>query len=487
MQGNRVRQPPGVVTLAMVEMWERFSFYGMVSLLVLFLIAPADGPWPPGPGQGFSDADAAALFGCYSALILATPLAGGWIGDRMIGPRRALVIGAILIALGHFVMLVPAVTVFWSGLLIIAAGTGLLKPNISTVLGSLYAEGDPRRASGFSLFYLGINVGAFTAPIICGWLAVTVSWHIAFSVAGFGMVIGLMQYAFARHRLAEHGVAVPRPASPQQRRLAFAIGFIALLVIAGLFAAVIGAFGFSAAVISATVTGVVIAIAAIAFWFLLRRLPETPTATRHLKAFALIFLASVIYFALSSQAGSTITEFTEESVDRSIGAFTIPTSWLMSLNPVLVIVFAPLFALLWTRLANRAPTTPTKMTVALIGVGLSFLVVSIPAFAAADGRSAALAWIVLGFMVLTWAELLLVPIALSTTTEIAPPGLTGQLLGLWYLAAAVGGAIGGQFARFAETLGYGTYFLDAGVIVIVIGALSLTIRPRWSRLLAPIR
>ena len=487
MQGDRERQPPGVLTLAMVEMWERFSFYGMVSLLVLFLIAPMDGPWPPGPGQGFSDADAAALFGCYSALILATPLAGGWIGDRMIGPRRALVIGAVLIALGHFVMLVPAVTVFWFGLLIIAAGTGLLKPNISTVLGSLYAEGDPRRASGFSLFYLGINVGAFTAPIICGWLAVSVSWHIAFSVAGFGMVIGLTQYAFARRRLGNRGLAVPRPASHGQRRAAGIVGLLSLGAIIGLFSATTLIFGFSAAVISATVASVVTAIAGFAFWFLLRRLPGTPAATRHLRAFALIFLASVIYFSLSSQAGSTITEFTEESVDRTVGAFTIPTSWLMSLNPILVIMFAPLFAVLWTHLANRAPTTPTKMTLSLIGVGLSFLVVSIPAFAAADGRSAALAWIVLGFMVLTWAELLLVPIALSTTTEIAPPGLTGQLLGLWYLAAAVGGAIGGQFARLSEVLGYGAYFLYAGLVVIAIGMLALTIRSRWSQLLTPIR
>ena len=203
-----MRQPPGMLTLAMVEMWERFSFYGMVSLLVLFLITPQNGPWPPGPGQGFTDADSAALFGCYTALILATPLAGGWIGDRLIGPRRAFVIGAIFIAVGHFVLLIPTVIVFWAGLIVIALGTGLLKPNISTVLGSLYSEGDPRRDSGFSIFYFGINVGAFTAPLICGWIAVTASWQWAFSVAGFGMLIGLLQYAFGRHRL-EHSEVFP--------------------------------------------------------------------------------------------------------------------------------------------------------------------------------------------------------------------------------------------------------------------------------------
>lgn len=234
-RGSRVRQPSGMLTLAMVEMWERFSFYGMVSLLVLYLIAPQDGPWPPGPGQGFTDADAAALFGCYTALILATPLAGGWIGDRLIGPRRAFVIGAVFIAVGHFVLLIPTVAVFWVGLVVIALGTGLLKPNISTVLGSLYSEGDPRRDSGFSIFYFGINVGAFTAPLICGWIAVTVSWQWAFSVAGFGMLIGLLQYALGRHRLGQNGVSVPRPATRQQRHRAALVAVLGLLAIVLLF------------------------------------------------------------------------------------------------------------------------------------------------------------------------------------------------------------------------------------------------------------
>lgn len=476
-----------MLTLAMVEMWERFSFYGMVSLLVLYLIAPQDGPWPPGPGQGFTDADAAALFGCYTALILATPLAGGWIGDRLIGPRRAFVIGAVFIAIGHFVLLIPTVAVFWVGLVVIALGTGLLKPNISTVLGSLYSEGDPRRDSGFSIFYLGINVGAFTAPLICGWIAVTVSWQWAFSVAGFGMLIGLLQYAFGRHRLGQNGVSVPRPATLQQRHRAALVAVLGLLAIVLLFFATTTLISFTASVISALVTAVVSAIAVFAFWFLLRRMPATPTVHRHVKAFALIFITSVVYFALSSQAGSTITEFTQESVDRTIGSFTIPTSWLMSLNPILVIMFAPMFAVLWASLANRAPTTPTKMTLSLIGVGLSFLIVAIPAFSVTNGHPGALGWIVMGFVVLTWAELLIVPIALSTTTKLAPPGLTGQLLGLWYLAAAVGGAVGGQVARYSEVLGYGNYFFIAGFTVMLIGAGFLLIRKRWSMLLAPIR
>ena len=481
------KQPRGVLTLAMVEMWERFSFYGMVALLVLYLIRPEDGPFPPGPGQGFTEGDAAALFGVYSALVLGAPLLGGWIGDRLIGPRRALVIGGILIATGHFVLLVPGIAVFWAGLLVIAAGTGLLKPNISTVLGLLYSEGDPRRDGGFSLFYLGINVGAFTAPLICGWLATAYSWRLAFAVAGIGMVAGLVQYAFGRHRLGRAGVAVPRPATPQQRQRALMVAVIALMVIAGVFIIAIAVAGFTAAAISASVTLVIVVVAIVVFALLLRRTPQGTLEHRHMLAFLLLFLASVIYFALSSQAGSTMTEFTQDWVDRSIGDFTMPTSWLLSLNPVLVVAFAPLFALLWTRLANRAPTTPTKVALAIVGVGLSFLVLALPGFAAEEGRTSSAAWILGAFLVLTWAELLIVPIALSTTTELAPPGLTGQLLGLWYLAAAAGGAIGGQFARLVDTLGFGGYFLTAGLVVIVLGMVFVGLRRTWSRLLAPVR
>lgn len=476
-----------MVTLALVEMWERFSYYGMVALLVLFLIQPEDGPFPPGPGQGFNEADAAALFGVYSALVLGAPLVGGWIGDRLIGPRRALLIGGILIATGHFVLLVPGIAVFWAGLLVIAAGTGLLKPNISTVLGLLYADGDPRRDSGFSLFYFGINVGAFTAPLICGWLATAYSWRLAFAVAGIGMMAGLVQYAIGHRRLADAGIAVPRPASRTERGRALVAAVIALAAIATVFFVAIAAAGFNAGTISAAVTFVIVVVACLAFVLLLRQAPGATPERRHLLGFLMLFIASVVYFALSSQAGSTITEFTQDWIDRGIGTFTVPTSWLLSLNPILVVVFAPVFAALWTRLAARAPTTPTKVALAIVGVGLSFLVIAIPGFAAEDGHTSSAGWILMTFLVLTWAELLIVPIALSTTTELAPSGLTGQLLGLWYLATAAGGAIGGQCARLVEPLGFGGYFLGAGLTVMTIGVVFVLLRPRWSALLAPVR
>jgi len=481
------RQPRGVLTLALVEMWERFSFYGMVALLVLYLIRPEDGTFPPGPGQGFTEGDAAALFGVYSALVLGAPLLGGWIGDRLIGPRRALVIGGVLIAIGHFVLLLPGYQIFWIGLLVIAAGTGLLKPNISTVLGLLYAEGDPRRDSGFSLFYFGINVGAFTAPLICGWLATAYSWRLAFAVAGIGMLVGLAQYAVGSKRLGDAGIAVPRPATDAQRRRALLIALGSLAAVTLVFIVAIAAAGFSAGTISASVTLLIVVIAIVAFTALLRGTPRATVAHRHLLAFLLLFMASVVYFTLSTQAGSTITEFTEAWVQRDIGAFTVPTSWLLSLNPVLVVAFAPLFAALWTWLANRAPTTPTKVALSIIGIGLSFLVIAIPGFAAQQGSMSSAAWILATFLVLTWAELLIVPIALATTTELAPPGLTGQLIGLWYLAAAAGGAIGGQIGRLVETLGFGAYFLSAGIVVVAIGVGFLALRPRWAALLAPLR
>ncbi|MFM7146344.1 MAG: peptide MFS transporter [Actinomycetales bacterium] len=484
---SRVRQPKGVLTLAMVEMWERFSFYGMVALLVLYLIEPENGPWPPGPGQGFTEADAAALFGSYSALVMAAPLIGGWIGDRLIGPRRALVIGGILIAAGHFVLLVPSFALFWCGLIVIAAGTGLLKPNISAVLGALYVPGDERRDGGFSLFYLGINAGAFSAPLLCGLIATTYSWRAAFSIAGFGMLIGLGQYALGHRRLGAAGLAVPRPASARERRRIALVVVLSLALIAAAFSTAITLAGFSAAVISAVVSIVIVIASIVAFRALLHKTKGTPIDHRHVKAFLVLFLASVTYFVLSSQAGSTITEFTQDWIDRSVGAFTIPTSWLTSLNPILVVIFAPIFAALWTKLASRAPTTPTKVATSLVGVGLSFWVIALPGFRAENQISSGPLWILATFLVLTWAELLIVPIALSVTTELAPVGLTSQLLGLWYLAAAIGGSIGGQIARLVEVLGLGGYFLTIGLLSILVGAVFLRIRGRWAHLLAPIR
>jgi len=484
---TRIRQPKGVVTLAMVEMWERFSFYGMVAILVLYLIQPENGPWPPGPGQGFTEADAAALFGSYSALVLAAPLIGGWIGDRLIGPRRALVVGALLIAFGHFVLLIPSIALFWGGLIVIATGTGLLKPNISAVLGALYTPGDGRRDGGFSLFYLGINAGAFTAPLICGWIATTYSWRAAFSIAGFGMLLGLLQYALAHRRLGTAGLAVPRPASAQQRQRLALVAIAALTLIVAAFSLAIFIAGFSAAVVSAVVSLVIIVASVIAFRTLLNKTHGIPNDQRHIKAFLILFLASVTYFVLSSQAGSTITEFTQDWIDRSVGAFTIPTSWLTSLNPILVVMFAPIFAVLWTRLANRAPTTPTKVSLSLIGVGLSFCVIALPGFRADEGQSSGLLWILSTFLVLTWAELLIVPIALSVTTELAPVGLTGQLVGLWYLAAAIGGSLGGQVARLIQILGLGGYFVTMGLLSIAIGFVFMRLRGRWRQALEPIR
>ena len=484
VDGPRLRQPAGLTTLAMMEMWERFSFYGMVSILVLYLIAPPDGGSPPGPGFGFSNADAAALFGCYSALIFATPLVGGWIGDRLLGPRRTLVIGAVVIASGHFVLLIPGAGWFWAGLLFVAMGTGLLKPNISAVLADLYSEGDPRRDGGFSLFYMGINVGAFFAPIICGYLAMQVSWRLAFSVAGFGMLLGLVQYAWGRRRLGTAGLAVPKPANAEQRQRILLLAISAVAAIALLFWAVISALGFAASVVTGLVTFLVIVVSIAAFSRLLTRPGFTPKEKANLRGFLVLFIVSVIYFVLSSQAGSTINEFTQEWIRRTVGTFEMPSSWLLSLNPVLVVMFAPLFALMWTRLAQRAPSTPLKLALSLIGVGLSFLIIAVPGFAADRGQSSALVWVLATFLVLTWAELLIIPIALSTTTKLAPPGLAAQLLGLWYLAAAVGGAVGGQAARLEEPLGMGWYFLASGLVAVLFGLVFVVLLPRLRPLFA---
>jgi len=217
-------QPRALATLFLTEMWERFSYYGMRAILVLYLIAPLDGQTPPGQGLGFTLPVAAAIYGAYSSLIYLLPIAGGWVADRLTGPRRAVLFGGIVIALGHFTMAVPIEVMFWIGLVAVAIGTGLLKPSISAIVGDLYAPHDTRRDGGFSLFYMGINLGAFIAPLVVGFLADSVSYHVAFAAAGVGMLIGLIQYVAGGRGMGEAGKAVPKPATPEGevRRLAVA-------------------------------------------------------------------------------------------------------------------------------------------------------------------------------------------------------------------------------------------------------------------------
>lgn len=462
-------QPRALATLFLTEMWERFSYYGMRAILVLYLIAPPDGVTPPGQGLGYSVALAAAIYGSYSSLIYLLPIAGGWVADRLTGPRRAVLFGGIVIAIGHFMMAVPFEALFWFGLVAVAAGTGLLKPSISAIVGDLYAPGDTRRDGGFSLFYMGINLGAFIAPLIVGWLAEAVSWHVAFAAAGVGMVIGLIQYIAGGKGMGEAGKAVPKPASRQEKAKAGRLLVFVLVGVAAVLIIDVVFFGFSAQVITIALSIAIIAVAVLYFIRLFRNPDLTSIDRERVKAFVYLFIAAAVFWAIYDQSGSTLTEFAQDFTDTTFGGWTMPVAWLQSINPIFIIIFAPIFAAIWTHLANRAPSTPAKFAIALFGVGLSFLIMIPPAMAADSGQDSAIWWLVGVYLVQTWSELLLSPNGLSATTKLAPAGLLSQMLALWFLATAVGDSIGGQVVRLVEVVGYAWYFAITGVVTILIG------------------
>ncbi len=476
-------QPRALTTLFFTEMWERFSYYGMRAILVLYLITPPDGETPPGGGLGFSNADAAAIYGTYVSLIYLLPLVGGWVADRLTGPRKAVLYGGIVIAAGHFMMAVPMEALFWSGLLVIAVGTGLLKPSVSAMVGDLYAPGDTRRDGGFSIFYMGINLGALIAPLIVGYLGEDINWHLGFAVAGVGMLIGLAQYMAGWRGLGSVGAVAPNPATRPERRRAgvqAVVAAAATVIVVGL---ALGVFGLSIADITVLFTVVVVAIAVVYFWRLFKQPQLTSVDRDRLWAFVFLFLAAVVFWAIYDQGGSTINEFVSAYTDMDVGAFAVPISWIQSINPVFIIIFAPIFAVLWTKLGQRAPSTPIKFAMAIFGVGLSFLIMVPAALQAEDGEKSALWWIVSVFLVQTWAELLLSPNGLSVTTKLAPTGLVSQMLALWFLATAVGDSVGGQLVRLIDVLGWVGYFVACGIGTIILAGLFLLVVPRIKRLM----
>ncbi len=476
-------QPRALATLFFTEMWERFSYYGMRAILVLYLIAPPDGTTPPGGGLGFSNADAAAIYGTYVSLVYLLPLVGGWVADRLTGPRKAVLYGGIVIAAGHFLMAMPIQALFWTGLLVIAIGTGLLKPSVSAMVGGLYSPTDTRRDGGFSIFYMGINLGALIAPLIVGYLGEDINWHLGFAVAGVGMLIGLAQYMAGWKGLGSVGKEVPNPASPAERRRAGIQAVIVIVVAIIVVGVALGALGLSIGDITVLFTGVVVAIAIVYFWRLFKQ-PQVTAANRdRLWAFLFLFLAAVVFWAIYDQSGSTINEFVAAYTDMNVGAFAVPISWIQSINPVFIIIFAPIFAVMWTKLGQRAPSTPVKFAMAIFGVGLSFLIMVPAALQAENGEQSALWWIVSVFLVQTWAELLLSPNGLSVTTKLAPAGLVSQMLALWFLATAVGDSLGGQLVRLVDVLGWAGYFIACGVGTIILAGLFLLVVPRIKRLM----
>jgi proton-dependent oligopeptide transporter, POT family len=436
-----LRQPPGLYLLFAVEMWERFSYYGMRALMVLYLVDARHG------GLGWDRVPAQRLYGWYGFFAYLLPVVGGVLADQRLGTHRAMVIGALVIAAGHFCLATPPLSAFFVGMALIVIGTGFFKSNVSTMVGQLYGDDDPRRDPGFTIFYMGVNVGALLGPIVCGYLAESPrwGWHWGFGAAGVGMVIGLLVYLRLKSRYLPGIGVVPN------RRAAEARGERAS--------------GFS------------------------------PEEHDRVLALLIIYFFTIFFWMAFEQAGSSMNLFAAERTDRLIHGWTLPASWFQSVNSAVILIAAPIFAGLWTALAQRGrePGTPAKMAAGLALLAGGFLFMVVGAKRSEGGVLVSPLWLVAAYTLHTFGELCLSPIGLSLVTRLAPFRLASLFMGLWFLATAAGELLAGQLAALTDRVARGEIFrllggqADFYLIFVVSGsvaALGLTLlRPKLRRLM----
>lgn len=438
------RHPRGLYTLFFTEMWERASYYGMRALLVLFLTASiTEG------GMGLNDKTAAAIYGIYTAAVYVASLPGGWIADRLLGMKNAVFYGGCIIAAGHFTLAFPWTESFYIGLMLIVLGTGLLKPCISSLVGELYAyDTIAQRDAAFSIYYMGINLGAIIGPLTCGYLGETISWHYGFAAAGVGMVFGLAHFRFSGRYLAAIGnPAIPKSRATYHRSWLFA-GMAIAIACAFTLAAITGGIAIDPVALAANGSLFIASLSVLYFGYIYFAGGISALEKRRMQAAGVLFAAAALFWAGFEQAGSSFNLFAARYTDREMLGWEMPASWLQSVNPVLIILLAPFFAALWVRLgaSNLDPSSPLKFAFALLSLGAGFGVMALAADFVVQGEKVLPTWLILTYLLHTMGELCLSPIGLSLVTRLAPRRFTAQMMGLWFMSSAVGNLMAGLIA-----------------------------------------
>ena len=453
-------QPRALATLFGVETWERFSFYGMQGILLIYLYySVADG------GLGVDQTVAASIVGAYGGGVYLATVLGAWVADRLLSSERVLFVSASVVMVGHIALaLLPGFGGVAVGLICIALGSGGLKATATSIVGTLYSAGDPRRDAGFSLYYLGINLGAFFGPLLTGLLQTTLGFHFGFGLAAIGMAAGLVQYSFGRKRLPDVAREIPNPLP--RSRYPLIIGVV--VVVAALLAALV-----LTGVVNAENLGLIVivvtALAAVAYFVVILSSRALSSDERsRVIAFIPLFLVSAAFWSIYQQQFTVITIYSDERLDRNLFGWEFPVSWVQSINPIFIIVLSGVFAALWTRLGTRQPSTPVKFGLGTVGVGVGFLLF-LP-FAGTGTNGTPLLALVLILLVFTVAELLLSPIGLSVSTKLAPTRFHTQMVALFFLSIAIGTAASGQLAALYDPTNEVPYFGVIGGIAIVIGA-----------------
>lgn len=475
--------PKGLFTLFFTEFWERFSYYGMRAILVYYMYYEVSKG-----GLGMDQTLALSIMSIYGSLVYMSGIIGGWLADRIFGTSKAVFYGGILIMFGHIALAIPGnISLFFVSMVLIVLGTGLLKPNVSTVVGDMYAENDNRRDAGFSIFYMGINLGAFISPLIVGSL-MSVSFHLGFGIAAIGMFVGLVMFVLTKKKnLGLAGTTVANPLSPADRKKVFTTIGLGVAVIAVICAIAIpnGYLTFETFVNLIGILGIL--IPTLYFIVMYRSKKTTSVERSRLIAYIPLFIASVMFWAIQEQGSTILANYADKRTQLDFAGIHISPAWFQSLNPLFIITLAPVFAWLWVKLGKREPNIPQKFSLALLLSGLSFIVILLPAYFGGTDSLVNPLWLVLSYLICVLGELCLSPVGLSATTKLAPAAFTAQTMSLWFLSSAAAQAINAQIVKFYTPETEMIYFGTVGGASLVLGIILLMLAPKIQGFMKGIR
>tara|TARA_B100001029_G_C15063713_1_gene461158 strand:+ start:1514 stop:2980 length:1467 start_codon:yes stop_codon:yes gene_type:complete len=470
--------PVGLRTLFLTEMWERMSYYGMRALLVLYMTGAVTGF---NPGLGWSQVESQAIYGIYSGMVYFMVVPGGWIADNILGHQKAVLIGALIIALGHFTLAIPIEQTFFLGLIFVVLGTGLLKGNISTIVGQLYEYQDDKRDSGYTIFYMSINIGSTLGFLICSFLGEKIGWHWGFGAAGVGMTFGVIQYIQHRHLLGDAGM-YPNEMSDEKRNQYtnyLKISLIGMFLVIG--AGLLGFFTINPRFFAEQFAYFLTIIAGLYFIYLFLFAGLNSSERKNLILLFLLFIGAAAFWSGFDQSAGSLNIFARDYTDLSVLGYQIPVGWLQFANPVIVVLFAPIFAGLWAQLArkNLDPSLPFKFAIGLLFMALSFFVMIVAVNLALESSPVGMQWLLLTYLFQTWGELALSPIGLSAFSRYGPKRYMGQMFGLWFLASAIGGVLAGLLGGEAldgglETISPIFEFMIQYYLIIAIALIGLS-------------
>ncbi|TDC15551.1 MFS transporter [Kribbella albertanoniae] len=458
------------MTLFTTELWERFSYYGMRAILLLYLTDQAH-------GLGLGESLGQAVVSIYGASVYLLSVLGGWFADRVFGARRTVLYGGSVIVAGHLCLALPATSTAYAGIALVALGTGLLKPNVSTMVGTLYEQGDARRDSAFSIFYMGINIGSFSAPFVVGFLRREFGFHVAFAAAAVGMTLALIAYLLGRRTLHGRGDTPPNPLTAEDRptMIKVSAAVLGLLVVVFLLSAWLsGGFGPKPVV---DAISYLCFLAPIAYFTMLLRSPlVTPVERQRVRAYIPLFIAAMLFFMVFEQAATTLTTFAADRTNLDLFGANISPEFFQSINPFSIIILAPVFAVIWIKLGDRGPSIGQKFATGLLLAGISFAVMAL-ASNVVGAKLASPLWLVLVYVIQTLGELFLSPVGLAATTVLAPRAFLSQMMALWFLAPAAGQAITAQLVQATEGASDTAYFGGLAIVTIVFALALYTLAP----------